>query len=179
MCSLRNEYKTLLIIPTEDIIMMSKSSNAGNMRKNNTEIETRPLRSRIVEDFIVIWLNSIINETNQDTQHSITQLQDIINSIKTFRDPDQCIDFSTEAKYEKVLLVISRALRQILVPLIENIIQISSIYILCRNKQINEEWTNKYQKVKGVFTLIQPVCDALKQDVQQTENSFTPISTVR
>jgi hypothetical protein len=157
---------------------MSKLSNIGNMCKNDTEIESRSLRSRIVEDFIVIWLDSAINEINENTESSINQLQHIVHTIKTFRDSDQCIDFITDVKYEKVFLIISGSLGHKLVPLIENITQINSIYILCRNKQIYEEWAIKYQIVRGVFTRIQYICDALKQDVHESENSLTPISIV-
>jgi hypothetical protein len=163
------------ISSSKDMDRMSKSSTTDSTCKNNTQIESR---LRIVEDFIVIWLDSTINETNEDTQHSITQLQRIVNSIKSFRDSDECIDFITDVKHEKTFLIISTSLGQKLAPLIEDIIQINFIYIFCRDKQINEEWTNKYQKVKSVFTRIQSICDALKQDVHQSESSLTPISIV-
>jgi uncharacterized protein YoxC len=52
------------------------------------------------------------------------------------------------------------------------------IWLDSTNNEINEEWTNKYQKVKSVFTRIQSICDALKQDVHQSESSLTPISIV-
>jgi hypothetical protein len=158
--------------------MMSKPSNTDTMRKNDTELESRPLRSRIVEDFTVIWLDSTINDTNEDTQNSITELQQIANTVITFRDSDQCIDFMTDTKYEKVFLIISGSLGHKLVPLIENITRINFIYILCRNKQINEEWAEIYQKVIGVFTHIQAICNALKQDVHQSENNLTPMSII-
>jgi tetratricopeptide (TPR) repeat protein len=157
---------------------MSKSSTTNNTRKNVTQIESRLLRSRIVEDFIVIWLDSTINETNEDTHNSILQLQNIVNSFKAFRDPNQCIDFITNGTYEKVFFIISGSFGHKLVPLIENITQINSIYVFCRNRQINEQWASKHHKVTGVFTQIQSICDALKQDVRQSESTLTPISIV-
>jgi hypothetical protein len=76
------------------------------------------------------------------------------------------------------LKISSGSLGQKHVPLIENITEINSIYIFCRNKQINEKWSNKYQKVKGVLTGIQSLCDVLKQDVRQSESTLTPLSIV-
>jgi hypothetical protein len=108
---------------------MSKSSTTNNTCKNDTKIESRLLRSRFVEDFIVIWLDSTINETNQDTQNSISQLQHIVNSIKAFRASNECIDFIIDKKREKVFLIITGSLGQKPVPLIENISQINSMYI--------------------------------------------------
>ena len=113
-------------------------------------------------------MDSTINETNKDTQYSITQLRHIVNSIKAFRDPNQCIDFITDVGDEKVFLIISGSLGQKLVPLLENITQINSIYVFSNNRQINEEWASKYQKLKGVFTHIQSICDVLKQDIRQS-----------
>jgi hypothetical protein len=45
---------------------MPKSIIQSQTRKHVTEIDQQSLRSRIVEDFIVIWLDSTINESNED-----------------------------------------------------------------------------------------------------------------
>src|ERR1700722_17601404 len=53
----------------------------------------RPLRVRIVQNFTLIWLDSNINESNIDFKDSLTQLRQIVNTIDTFTDADQCVNF--------------------------------------------------------------------------------------
>jgi len=144
--------------------------------------KTKPIvpssRSRVVENFIVIWLDSTISETNEDTQNSITQLRHIVNSIKTFTDPDQCIDFIIQIEQEKIFLIISGSLCQKLISLIDDMTQIDSIYIFCQHKSKHELWANKHRKIKGVFDQIEPICDVLEQDVRQSETNLIPISII-
>ena len=89
--------------------------------KNTTpseHISVRPHRqrnTRIVQNFILIWLDPHIDEENDnDFRNSITQLERVVNTTNEFTDVDQCIDFLTGINEEKVLMIISNELGQIL-----------------------------------------------------------------
>jgi tetratricopeptide (TPR) repeat protein len=143
-----------------------------------TKTSSRSIRSRIVENFIIIWLDSNIKESNKTTQNSINHLRRIINSIQIFTDSDQCINFISNITNEKAFLIISATFSQKLSSLFEDMIQIKSIYIFCHHQTKHEQWINNYRKIKGIFTKIEYICDGLKQDVRQCETDLTPISIV-
>jgi tetratricopeptide (TPR) repeat protein len=135
-------------------------------------------RFRIIENFIVVWLDSDIKESNDDTKNFINRLRCMINSIKTFADPDQCVEFLTKVENEKVFLIVSESLGQQVVPLISELAQVASIYVLCDDNSKHEHWFQECKKVKGVFTQIETLCDALKRSIRRSENDLIPISIV-
>jgi hypothetical protein len=145
---------------------------------NSSKTNERTSRFRIIENFIVIWLDSTISESNEDTQNSITQLRHIINSVETFTNPTECLDFIKHIQNEKIFLIISGSLGEQFLPLIEDNIQIDSIYIFCKNKTKHESWANQYRKIKGIFYHIELICNNLKRDVRQSESNLIPISIV-
>jgi hypothetical protein len=53
---------------------------------------------------------------------------------------------------------------------------VDSIFIFCGNKKYHEQWTKEWSKIKGVFTEITPICEALKQAAQQCEHNAISIS---
>lgn len=135
----------------------------------------RPLQ-RIVENFMIIWLNSNIKDFNEN---SIIQLRSIVNSISTFNDLNQCIECIVRPRPEKLFVIVSNNLGPSLLPHIHTVDQVQSVYILCDEKSSSDSrWTNNWKKVKEIFTHIKDVCDALKCDIQQYENDLTSISIV-
>ena len=54
--------------------------------------------------------------------------------------------------------------------------QVDSIFIFCSNKKYHEQWTKEWSKIKGVFTEITPICEALKQAAQACEQNAISIS---
>jgi hypothetical protein len=55
----------------------------------------------ILKNFIIIWLDPSINDSNPDFQHLISKLRCITKSIKTFVHIDPCIDFLTDIENEQ------------------------------------------------------------------------------
>jgi tetratricopeptide (TPR) repeat protein len=123
-------------------------------------------------------LDNNIDDNNADCRNTIIQLQHIVNSIKTFTNADQCVDFLTEVYPVKVCMIISGTLCQNVVPLIHDVVQLHTIFIFCENKTELEQWTQDWSKVKGVFTEIAPICKDLKQAAQQCEQNAIPISFI-
>ncbi len=136
-------------------------------------------KSHFVQNYILIWLDSNIAEYDQYYQSSIFQFRSIINSINTFIEIDQCIDFLTDVNQEKVFMIISTSLAQQLMPLIQNLSQIDSIYIFCHNQTEHEMWTEQWMKMKGIFTDIDELCESLKRDTRRCEYNMAAISIMR
>jgi tetratricopeptide (TPR) repeat protein len=73
-------------------------------------------------------------------------------------------------------MIISDAFCQSLVPLIHDVHHLQAIFIFCRNKIQFEQWTKDWSKIKGAFTEITLICEALKQAAQQFEQNAISIS---
>jgi hypothetical protein len=127
-----------------------------------------------MQNVLLIWLDN----NNEDCRNTVTELSRVINDIHKFTDADQCIDFLTDNYNGKVIMVISRALCQEIMPLIHDIVQLHTIFVICSNSNIDEQWAIEWPKIKGVFTEISPVCEALKQAAQQYEHNAIPMSFV-
>src|SRR5579862_3742384 len=148
----------------------SSASKTTNMR--------RRANIQMVQNVLLIWLDNNINDSSSDCRNTITQLRCVINTINTFTDGDQCIDFVTDIYDQKVVMIISGALCQNIVPLIHNIAQLHIVFILCENKTRYEQWAKDWSKIKGVFTEISVICEALKQAAQQCEQNAISISFI-
>src|ERR1700734_572990 len=87
---------------------------------------TRPPRRRMVQNFLLIWLDGSIDEVNNDDRrNSITKLRQVFNDVNTFTDIDECVDFITDIKQETVFMIVSGTFSQIVVSLVQDISQIS------------------------------------------------------
>jgi tetratricopeptide (TPR) repeat protein len=147
-------------------------------KASNTSISYRKPRHRIIEDFVVVWLDSNISETDTDYQNSITQLQHVVSSVSIFTDPDQCVDFLTDIMDEKAFLIVSDTLGYQLVSLIQDLSQLQTIYVFDEHKSEYKQWVKDFNKVKGIFDQIKPICDTLKKDIRQSSSSLIPISII-
>jgi tetratricopeptide (TPR) repeat protein len=77
---------------------------------------------------------------------------------------------------EKACMIISGAFSRHIVPHVHNMPQVDSIFIFCGNKKNYEKWAKDWSKIKGIFTEIKPICEALKQTAQQCEQNAISIS---
>jgi tetratricopeptide (TPR) repeat protein len=130
--------------------------------------------ARIVQNFHLVWLDGSIDETNDDCRNSITKLRQVVNTVNTFVDVDECIDFIIDIK-EKVFMVISGEFSPSIISVIQAISQVSCIYIFSENNVSYEKWP----KVSGAYTDITPICKALKQATQDCDHNSISISFVK
>jgi tetratricopeptide (TPR) repeat protein len=130
----------------------------------------------MVQNVLLIWLDQNIDDNSADCRNTITQLRRTVNTINTFTDGEECIHFLDNMDNEKVCMIISGSLGQHIVPRVHNMSQVDSIFIFCGNKKHHEQWTKDWSKIKGVFTEIKPICEALKQAAQQCEQNAISIS---
>jgi uncharacterized protein YlbG (UPF0298 family) len=133
-------------------------------------VTTKQLHSRdvrMIQNFHLVGIDDHIYEIN--------------NKVNTFIDVNECIDFITDIKEEKVFLISSGSLGQTIIPLVHDIPQISKIYIFCTHKTRHEQWTREWYKVVlvDVYTDITPICKALKQVNKEYDQNLVPISFVK
>jgi len=144
------------------------------IKKFSSDFHTQ--QSFTIENFIIILLDANLNLNTNDNNSLIIRFQHLVNLILSFHDPDQCIDFISDIKNEKIFLIVTGSLGQNIVPLINNFHQIDSIYVYCSNKSNHEKWANKEKKIKGIFTKFEPIYDALRRDIRQCEDYLIPFN---
>jgi tetratricopeptide (TPR) repeat protein len=157
-----------------------KSSGAAKQKQASAHPKDAPEGGRInvqmVQNVLLIWLDSNIDENSTDCRNTITQLRRVVNTVMNFTDGEQCVEFLENMNNEKACMIISGALGQHIVPRVHSMSQVDSIFIFCSNKKHHEQWVKDWSKIKGVFTGIKPICDALKQAAQQCEQNAISIS---
>jgi tetratricopeptide (TPR) repeat protein len=160
-----------------------KKSTTTATKKSMEHSSTRPDRlpnARMVQNFLLLWLDGSIDEVNNDDcRNSIAKLRQVVNTINTFTDVDKCIDFIDRIKEERIFMIISGAFGETTVPIVHEKPQVSTIYIFCGNKTRHEKWALQWPKVKGVFTDIRLICEALKQAAYDCDQNMVSISFVK
>ncbi|CAF1397094.1 unnamed protein product [Rotaria sordida] len=142
---------------------------------NHAAVLSQPIR-RVLQSFLLVWLDANFDESNDHYNKSIQDLQHIVATITTFTDVDQCVDFLSDIEDEKVLMIVSDALGQHIVPEIQALPQLHSIYVFCDNQLINQQWATTIPKIKGVYTQIEPICEALKIDCEHCDRGMISVS---
>lgn len=134
------------------------------------------IKVSMVQNVLLVWLDCMIDDNSSDCRNTITQLRRIVNTVNTFTDSEQCIEFMELMKTENICLIISGTLGQSIVPRVHNLPQVNTIFVFCMKKPYHQQWAKSCSKVKGVFNQIKPICEALKQTTQQCEQSAISIS---
>jgi hypothetical protein len=139
-------------------------------------VPRKRINTQMVQNVLLMWLDNNIDDNSDDCRNTITHLRPVVNTINTFTDVDQCVDSLTNIDSENVCMIISDTLGQYIVPLIHDVAQLHTIVIYCKNKVPHEQWIKDCSKIKGVFTEVSPICEALKQASQECEQNAIPIS---
>ncbi|CAF2094594.1 unnamed protein product, partial [Rotaria magnacalcarata] len=157
------------------------STNANKKSYINPEIQANERcrsKSRIVQNFIIIWLDPNIDEFNVKFPNSIARLRSIVSWIKVFTLPDDCVDYLTDVTDENVFLFVENSFGKQLVPLIHELPQLYSIFVFCNDNDEQQTWTKEWTKVNGIFTQAEQICSLLKDNVKQCDHNTIPISIV-
>ena len=156
----------------------STSSNATMMSTMTTgaiSLAGQPKR-RMAQNYLLIWIDASIDESDKDCQDILTQLRTVVYDINVFTQLDQAIDFLTELEKIKAFLIVGDTFGQQIIPLIHNISQLDAIYIFCDNQSPHEQWTEQWGKVKGVHTKIKTICEALQLAVKNCNQDSIAMS---
>ncbi|CAF3265952.1 unnamed protein product [Rotaria sp. Silwood2] len=148
-------------------------------KQNTTALSTNTgRRRRTAENYLVIWVDQNIDPTNEDCQHTLTELRGVVNQISPCTTSEECVQWLNENNKEISFVICSGALGQQLVPEIHDIPTLDAIYIFCANQQRHAAWAENWPKIKAVHISIKPICDELKMTVKQCNQNTMLVSVI-
>src|ERR1700728_2194047 len=74
------------------------------------------INAQMVQNVLLIWLDNKIDDNSADYRNTIMQLRRAVNTVNTFTDGDQCIQFLQRMDKEKACMIISGSFGQHFVP---------------------------------------------------------------
>jgi tetratricopeptide (TPR) repeat protein len=167
------------MIPGESVGQTELEPKINSLNNIPAVKSSRPLSIRIIQNFHLVWLDENIDENDDDYRNSITQLRQVVNTINTFMDIDECIDFITDIPKETAFMIVSETCSQYIIPVVQDILQIKSVYIFCENQTQLGKWNNKLPKIKGVYTNITSIFEAIRKDSKVCDHNTTSISFIK
>ncbi|CAF1497130.1 unnamed protein product [Adineta steineri] len=166
----------------KSITSVQTNTQANTKRASNFSRDTVENRRRItmqrMQNVLLIWLDNSINENNADCNNTIKLLKRVVSNVNTFTDGEECMDFIQTITNNKICMIVSGELGEHIVPHVHDISQVDTIFIFCNNQEWHKQWTREWPKIKGVFTDITSICEALKQTAHQCEQNAISISFV-
>ncbi|CAM4813723.1 unnamed protein product [Rotaria magnacalcarata] len=138
----------------------------------------QPRPRRMVQNFLLVWLDANIDERKEDFQKSLTELQKIFVTIETFTDVDQCVDYLTSIDDQKIYLITTASIGQTTVPLIHDIAQLDKIFVFCSSTDSHRAWAKEWSKVRDIYDSIQSICTQLTKVTQSCDHDAMPMSFV-
>ena len=129
------------------------------------------MAERCSEGCACVWLGKKLTKNDEG------RLRSSITSVHMFDDGDHCVDFITEISDEPFFLVIAHPLFSSIVPLVQHIKQIHTMYLYCPAGDQRLLQTNKATgKVRGTFFDIGSLCKHLQEDRNRYERDSVGIS---
>ncbi|CAF0878419.1 unnamed protein product [Adineta steineri] len=135
-------------------------------------------RRRMLQDYLLIWLDEYMDETNQDYKNTLKQIQTITDNVNVFNYRDECIDFLSDAEDINFFLIVKDTMAQQIMPLITDIPQLDSVYILSDIEILDEEWTKKWNKIKSIHTNINSLCQPLQLGIKHCNQDLIAVSFI-
>ena len=101
------------------------------------------------EIFGLIWLDDADEIAAKSTRQTDQALRSIINDLQKFQDIDKCQKYiQQKSTNDRLVLIVSGDFGRKIIPSIQELQQVMSIYVYCQDKQTNKQWTKEYGKVK-------------------------------
>ncbi|CAF1138025.1 unnamed protein product [Adineta steineri] len=163
--------------------MATSKTNGTKKIHSTSDVSTSATSNRCMnmqrmQNVLLIWLDHNIDDDNADCNNTIKQLKRVVNNLNTFTDDNQCIEFIQTINNNKVCMIVSGSLGQHIVPHVHDMSQVDTIFIFCNNQEWHKQWAKQWPKIKGIFTDITSICEALKQAAHQCEQNVISISFV-
>ncbi|CAF1295865.1 unnamed protein product [Adineta steineri] len=141
-------------------------------------IANRRMNMQRIQNILLVWLDNNIDDNDIDCSNTIKQLKHVVNNVNTFTDGEQCVEFIQTITNNKVCMIVSSSLGQYIIPRVHDMSQVETVLIFSNNQDLHKQWTKEWPKIKGVFTDITSICEALKQTTHQCEQNAISISFV-
>lgn len=124
-----------------------------------------------VENFLLVYLDS-----SPPDESNLTKFRGLINSLKLFDDPDDCIAFINSISNEKVVLIVSDALGDPVVSRIQDLEHLFAIYVLCQTDEQADNWSSNQPKIRGINTDINEILNQIKHDIENDEENLLTLT---
>ena len=107
------------------------------------------------ETTYILWLDSSVkSEENEEVHKKLIEL--FQNNFLAYERAEEMMDYIEKNPDKHFLLIASGQMGREVVPKIQPRSQFHSIIIYCMNKQANEKWSKKYEKVGTIQNIL---CD--------------------
>ncbi|CAF1228827.1 unnamed protein product [Adineta steineri] len=155
------------------------NQNAVASPNSTTSVDIRQPRQRMSHNYLLLWVDTSIDQKSKNYDDTLKQMQTITDGIDVFTRRDACIDFLTDAQEDiKSFLIVKDAMFQQIMPLIDDIPQLDSVYILNDIKILREQWPKKCDKVKSIHTNLDDLCHALQTGIKQFNQDSIAMSFI-
>ncbi|CAF1073670.1 unnamed protein product [Adineta steineri] len=139
------------------------NQHAAAPSKSTTSSNIRQLRQRMAQNYLLLWVDTNIDQPNEDYENTLKQIRTITDNVNVFTQRDACIDFLTDTQEDiKSFLVVKDTRSQQIMPLINDIPQLNSVYIYNDIKTLHEQCTKKCGKIRSIHSNIVDLCQALQ-----------------
>ncbi|CAF1368616.1 unnamed protein product [Adineta steineri] len=154
----------------QNVVALSKSTALSNIRQP---------RRRMAQNYILLWVDTSIDQTNEDYETTLKQIRSVTSDVNAFTQRDACIDFLTDAEEDvKSFLIVKDTMFQQIMPLINDIPQLDGVYIFNDIKTLHEQWTKKFDKIKSIHTIVDDLCQALQIGIKQVNRDSIAMSFI-
>ncbi|CAF0897623.1 unnamed protein product [Adineta steineri] len=159
--------------------MDKKSSRTFTSDESSSTRSHRSRNAQTFQNYHLVWLYEGIDDLSNDIySNAIIKLHGVVNTINTFTDVDECINFITDDEEKKIVMIIPGSLCQTIVPIVQDIPQVHCVYIYSEDKEKYEKCIEGWYKVQLVFTDIIKFCETLKQTAQDCIQDLVSISFI-
>ncbi|CAF1214890.1 unnamed protein product [Adineta steineri] len=159
----------------------SESNTRASLSSNATIIPSNAIRQRrrVVRNYSLLCLDECMDEANQEYENILAQLKTNTDNIKVFKQRDECVDFLTDTEEDIMsFLVLENTMARHILPLMNDIPQLHSVYIFSDIKSQHEEWTTTRQKVRSIYVNTEDLCQALKTDIKKCNQDSIAMSFI-
>ncbi|CAF0815761.1 unnamed protein product [Adineta steineri] len=151
---------------------------------NTSSNESSSRRSQILHNiyrnnkFIFIYVDANANESNAIYQNCLSRLQHIFISFHTFTNLKDFMKFLSTIKTEMIILVISNDFFEQIYSRLKSFTQIHSIYILSSDIEKKNISYQEDNKIQGVFTRIESICNFLQRNTKYFKQDSLTMSII-
>ncbi|CAF3328894.1 unnamed protein product [Rotaria socialis] len=157
---------------------MSRTNPNPTITTSTVSLNAIQPRRRTAQNYLVIWVDGNIDKNSEDCRNTLAQLRAVVSEVKLCTTPEYCVEFLNEMDEGKAFIISSGALGQSFVNNIHGMSKVNAIYIFCGNKARHELWAKEWQKIRGVFTSIKPICESLKEVAHECDHNSIPMNFV-
>ncbi|CAF3577479.1 unnamed protein product [Rotaria socialis] len=138
---------------------LSSSSIESTPQKKPTDFET----------FLLIWLDPNV-DTSTDNVQTQKRLREILTCLITFDKVEPCERWLKKCcANEKIILIVSGAYGQEIIPKIHHLKRLITIYVYCLDVGRNKQWAKTFAKVRNVISSTDILLDELSHDQTNRE----------